>query len=51
MSDTTLKFGSSLAISSSEKERIYHQIFSQKKIILLLSDISLKKTVRSIEDF
>jgi hypothetical protein len=43
MSDTTLKFGSSLAISSSEKERIYHQIFSQKTFISLLSDTLLKK--------
>jgi hypothetical protein len=34
-----------LAISSSKKVRIYCQIFSLKKFILLLSDISLKKTL------
>jgi hypothetical protein len=43
ISDATLNFCSNLAISSTEKMRIYRQIFSQKKIILLLSDILLKK--------
>jgi hypothetical protein len=31
-SDTTLKFGSDLALSSNEKVRIYCQIFSQKNL-------------------
>jgi hypothetical protein len=47
MSDTTLKFGSNLAISSSEKVRICRQIFS-KKIISLLSNISLKKNTDNV---
>jgi hypothetical protein len=42
-SDNTLKFGNNLVISSGEKVRIYHQIFSQFFFILLLSDISQKK--------
>jgi hypothetical protein len=43
MSDTTLKFGSNLAISFNEKERIYRQIFSQKKLYRFLAIYRSKK--------
>jgi hypothetical protein len=43
MSDTTLKFARNLVISSSEKVRIYHKIFSQKNYIAFERYIAKKK--------
>jgi hypothetical protein len=43
MSDTTLKFCSNLAVSSSKKVRIYSQIFSQKNYIAFERYIAQKE--------
>jgi hypothetical protein len=49
MSNTTLKFGSNLAISSSEKVRIYRQIFSQ--IFLYSRDQSQADSTHAYVEF